>query len=68
MVLDKLFLRDGEESVSLENMPPTILEPIANYLLTLPGYNKEKKGNYIKSDDIVNRVLLGLRKVGIDVL
>lgn len=47
MVLDKLFLRDGEESVSLENMPPTVLEPITNYLLTLPGYNKEKKGKQV---------------------
>jgi intracellular multiplication protein IcmO len=47
MVVDKLFLRDGEESVSLENMPPTVLEPISNYLLTLPGYNKEKKGKQV---------------------
>lgn len=47
MVLDKLFLRDGEESVSLENMPPTVLEPITNYLLTLPGYSKEKKGKQV---------------------
>lgn len=47
MVVDKLFIRDGQESVSLENLPPTIMEPIANYLYNLPGYNKEKKGKQV---------------------
>ncbi|MDF1654749.1 MAG: TraM recognition domain-containing protein [Coxiellaceae bacterium] len=43
MVLDKLFVRDGKESVNIEGLPPSILEPINNYLFNLPGYNKEKK-------------------------
>ena len=47
MVVDKLFIRDGQESVSLENLPPTIMEPISNYLFNLPGYNKEKKGKQV---------------------
>ncbi len=47
MVIDKLFLREGQESVSLEGLPPTIMEPIANYLFNLPGYNKEKKGKQV---------------------
>lgn len=47
MVVDKLFIRDGQESVNLENLPPTIMEPIANYLYNLPGYNKEKKGKQV---------------------
>ncbi len=47
MVIDKLFLRDGQESISLENLPPTILEPIMNYIYNLPGYNKEKKGKQV---------------------
>ena len=47
MVIDKLFIRDGQEPVNLGNFPPSILEPITNYLLTLPGYNKEKKGNQV---------------------
>lgn len=47
MVLDKLFIRDGQEPVSLANLPPSLLEPITNYLLTLPGYNKEKKGQQV---------------------
>lgn len=47
MVVDKLFIRDNEESVSLEGMPPTVMEPINNYVLNLPGYNKEKKGKQV---------------------
>ncbi|MCL5260512.1 MAG: type IV secretion system DNA-binding domain-containing protein [Gammaproteobacteria bacterium] len=47
MVLDKLFIRDNQEAVSLEGYPSVILEPIINYLATLPGYNKEKKGKQV---------------------
>jgi intracellular multiplication protein IcmO len=47
MVIDKLFLRDGDEPVNLENVHPMVVEPITNYLLTLPGYSKEKKGKQV---------------------
>ncbi len=47
MVVDKLFLRDGQEPINLENVPPNAIEPITNYVLTLPGYNKEKKGKQV---------------------
>ena len=47
MVMDKLFIRDGAEPVSLENLPPSVLEPIVGYVLNLPGYNKEKKGKQV---------------------
>ncbi len=47
MVIDKLFVRDGQEAVSLENFPPTVVEPINNYVLNLPGFNKEKKGKQV---------------------
>lgn len=47
MVIDKLFIRDGQESINLENLPPTIMEPITNYVFNLPGYNKEKKGKQV---------------------
>lgn len=48
IVFDKLFLRDGEELINLENMPPTVvMESIVNYVLTLPGCNKEKKGKQV---------------------
>ncbi len=47
MVLDKLFVRDNQESINIEAMPAAVLEPINNYLLTLPGYNKDKKGKQV---------------------
>lgn len=48
MVIDKAFIRDGGlDPISLEGLPDVILEPITNYLLTLPGYNKEKKGKQV---------------------
>ncbi|MDF2868298.1 MAG: hypothetical protein K0S11_1768, partial [Gammaproteobacteria bacterium] len=47
MVMDKLFIRDDQEPVSLENVPAVVMEPIKNYLLNLPGYNKEKKGKQV---------------------
>lgn len=47
MVMDKTFIRDEQEPMSLEGAPPVILEPIRNYLFNLPGYNKEKKGKQV---------------------
>lgn len=47
MVIDKLFIRDGQEAVSLENFPDTVLEPIRNYVFNLPGFNPEKKGKQV---------------------
>lgn len=47
MVMDQLFIRDGQESVSLKGMPPSIMEPLSMYVLNLPGYNKEKKGKQV---------------------
>lgn len=48
MVIDKAFIRDGGlDPVSLEGLPDVVLEPINNYLLNLPGYNKEKKGKQV---------------------
>lgn len=47
IVGDKKFPRDDQEAVSLENVPPVVMEPIKNYLLTLPGYNPDKKGKQV---------------------
>lgn len=47
MVLDKAFIRDGQEAISLEGLPDVILQPITNYLINLPGYNKAKKGKQV---------------------
>lgn len=41
---DKMFPRDNQEPVSLADAPDVILEPIKNYLRTLPGYDPSKKG------------------------
>src|SRR5579872_1761739 len=42
--LDKMFIRDNQEPVSLADTPDLVLEPIYNYLMTLPGFDKTKKG------------------------
>ncbi|HLD84754.1 MAG TPA: TraM recognition domain-containing protein, partial [Coxiellaceae bacterium] len=47
IVLDKVFPRDGLESVNLKNFPPIIFEALENYILTLPGFKKENKGKQV---------------------
>jgi intracellular multiplication protein IcmO len=44
IAIDKMFPRDNLEPVSLADAPDVILEPISNYLKTLPGYDPTKKG------------------------
>lgn len=44
IVIDKLFPRDNQEPVSLIQVPDLVMEPIKNYLINLPGYDKAKKG------------------------
>lgn len=47
IVIDKIFPRDDKESVNIESIPKLVTDPIRNYLGTLPGYNKEKKGKQV---------------------
>lgn len=47
MVLDKLFIRDNQDPISLEGLPDVVLEPIAMYVNNLPGFNKAKKGKQV---------------------
>jgi intracellular multiplication protein IcmO len=47
MVIDKVFPRDDQESVNIESVPKLVTDPLRNYLNTLPGYNKEKKGKQV---------------------
>jgi intracellular multiplication protein IcmO len=47
IVVDKLFPRDEQESVNIESVPKVVTDPLRNYLSTLPGYNKEKKGKQV---------------------
>jgi len=44
MAIDRMFIRDNQEPVSLADAPAVILEPIQNYLNTLPGFDRSKKG------------------------
>jgi intracellular multiplication protein IcmO len=47
IVIDKLFPRDDQESINIEQVPKLVTDPLRNYLNTLPGYNKEKKGKQV---------------------
>ena len=44
MALDKMFVRDNQEPVSLADVPDLVLEPMSNYLITLPGFDRSRKG------------------------
>jgi intracellular multiplication protein IcmO len=44
IAMDKMFPRDKQEPVSLADTPDLVLEPITNYLINLPGYDRSKKG------------------------
>lgn len=47
IVIDKVFPRDDMESINIESIPKLVTDPLRNYLNTLPGYNKEKKGKQV---------------------
>ena len=47
IVLDKVFPRDDQESINIESIPKLVTDPLRNYLDTLPGFNKEKKGKQV---------------------
>lgn len=47
IVVDKIFPRDDQESINIEKVPKLVTDPLRNYLGTLPGYNKEKKGKQV---------------------
>jgi len=47
IVIDKIFPRDDQEGVNIEAIPKLVTDPLRNYLNTLPGYNKEKKGKQV---------------------
>jgi intracellular multiplication protein IcmO len=44
IAMDRMFIRDNQEPVSLADTPELILEPITNYIINLPGYDRGKKG------------------------
>lgn len=47
IVVDKMFPRDNQEPVSLADAPSLVLEPLYNYVINLPGYDKTKKGKQV---------------------
>lgn len=47
MTMDNIFPRDNAEPVSLQDVPAVVMEPLKNYVLNLPGYNKERKGKQV---------------------
>jgi intracellular multiplication protein IcmO len=47
IVIDKIFPRDEQEGINIESIPKVVTDPLRNYLNTLPGYNKEKKGKQV---------------------
>lgn len=47
IVLDKSFIRDNQEPVSLNETPESILEPLKNYVVNLPGYDMNRKGKQV---------------------
>ncbi|MEC8460906.1 MAG: TraM recognition domain-containing protein [Pseudomonadota bacterium] len=47
IVADKVFIRDGQFDISLEGTPDLVMQPLTNYLTTLPGYVKERKGKQV---------------------
>lgn len=47
IVVDKVFPRDDQEAINIESIPKLVTDPLRNYLQTLPGYNKEKKGKQV---------------------
>jgi intracellular multiplication protein IcmO len=44
IAMDKMFIRDKQEPVSLADAPDLVLEPVTNYIINLPGYDRAKKG------------------------
>nr|WP_309477193.1 TraM recognition domain-containing protein [Candidatus Comchoanobacter bicostacola] len=45
---DNAFIRDdGAYTIDISSYPGAIKEPVLNYLSTLPGYNKEKRGQQV---------------------
>lgn len=47
MAIDKVLVRDNQEPASLEHAPDVVLEPIYNYVVNLPGYDKSRKGKQV---------------------
>jgi intracellular multiplication protein IcmO len=47
IVMDKQFIRDNMEPVDISDVPSAVTEPIYNYVINLPGYDKSRKGKQV---------------------
>jgi intracellular multiplication protein IcmO len=47
IVIDKVFPRFDQEPVSLVDAPVLVMEPLYNYLVNVPGYDKSRKGKQV---------------------
>jgi intracellular multiplication protein IcmO len=47
IVVDKVFPRDNAEPISMQDVPFEIVEPLLNYVINLPGYDKTRKGKQV---------------------
>jgi len=47
IVMDKQLIRDNQEPVDISDAPPLVMEPIMNYVINLPGYDKSRKGKQV---------------------
>lgn len=43
-IMDRILPRPGQEPASLADFPDIVMQPLENYLASLPGFVKEKKG------------------------
>jgi intracellular multiplication protein IcmO len=44
IVIDRKFPLDEEKTVPLDDVPDIVMQPLENFLSTLPGFDKNKKG------------------------
>lgn len=44
IVIDRKFPIDDEKTVPLDDVPDVVMQPLENFLGTLPGFDKNKKG------------------------
>lgn len=47
IAIDRQFIRDNQEPVDMSDVPFNVLEPMYNYVINLPGYDKSKKGKQV---------------------
>ena len=47
IAIDRQFIRDNQDPIDISNIPFSVLEPMYNYVINLPGYDKSKKGKQV---------------------